>query len=171
MGAKGPSAGNAVGNQGALQKGALGGGQSAINPAINYYQGVLAGGPQAQQAVAPAAQQISQVYSQQQKNEQNLLPQGGERNLALAQLPIQRAGQIASLYQGVQPAAAQALSGIGTNLLGLGGQAGQGLVGYQGQQNAQKGAALGGLGQGLGQLGGKALGNWNPGGLFSQSGA
>ena len=166
MGAKGPST-NGVANQGALQKGAIGGGQSALNPALNYYQSLLAGGPQAQQAVAPAAQQISQVYGQQQQNIQNSLPQGGERNLALAQLPIQRAGQIASLYQGVQPAAAQALSGIGTGLLGLGGQVGQGLVNYQQSQNQQKGQALGGVGSGLGQLGGKALSNWNPGGLFA----
>ena len=36
--------------------------------------------------------------------------------------------------------------------LGVGGTAGQGLVNYQTSQNQQKGAALGGLGQGLGSL-------------------
>ena len=61
MGAKGPTASGAVGTQTGLQSSAIGQGNSAVNPALSYYNSILQGGPAAQQAVAPSAQAISQA--------------------------------------------------------------------------------------------------------------
>lgn len=117
-----------------------------------------------QQLVAPSAQQIGQVYQGSDKTLRNFMPAGGERNLALQQNQLNKASSIAGLYQNVQPYAAQQLA----SLAGVGGQLGLGggsvgttgfgdLTQYQSGQNAAKGAALGGIGQGLGLLGGAGI--------------
>jgi hypothetical protein len=128
--------------------------------ATDFWSGVLSGnGTGGQQLVAPSAQQIGQVYSGNAKTLQNFMPAGGERNLALSQNQLGKASSIAGLYNNVQPYAAQQLA----NLAGLGGQIGTGtgqlatagfgdLTAYQGQQNAAKGASMGGIGSGLGKI-------------------
>jgi hypothetical protein len=136
---------------------------------------VLSGnGTGGQQLVAPSAQQIGQVYSGNAKTLQNFMPAGGERNLALTQNQLGKASSIAGLYSNVQPYAAQQLASLGqaTGQLGTSaggvGTAGYGtLAGYQGQQNAAKGASLGGIGSGLGSILGVGL---MPGGFFNPAG-
>lgn len=131
----------------------------------NYWEQLMGGGAPAQAATAPYAQTIEAQAGQTQKNILNNLPAGGERNLALAQLPLQTGTNIASLYQGLGPTAATNLGnlslgvgGLGTGSGGVGVGAGTSLMGLAGQQMQAKGSATGGLGAGLGSLAGGALG-------------
>jgi len=137
-----------------------------ITSASDYWQKLL-GSPQAQQqALGPSEGNISQAYQGAKQTIQNTLPQGGEKNLALAQLPTAQAGSIAQLYQGLGPQAATQLGnlglgvgGLGVGSGGVGAQAGGTLTSLAGQQSLAKGQALGGLGQGLGAAAGGYLGN------------
>lgn len=136
-----------------------------LNQAGNYWSTLLKGGPGAQNLVAPSAMNISDVYKGADNNIRNFQPMGGERNLALSQIPIQKANQIAGLYANVQPLAAQSLgslglgqAGAGTGLGGVSTQAGGSLTNLAGQQGQAKGAALGGLGSGIGSMVGSGLG-------------
>jgi hypothetical protein len=151
----------------------------AFGAASNYWQSLLKGGPAAQAATAPYAEQIaSQTAASQKQIEQNL-PAGGEKNLALAQLPIQQGASIANLYQGLGPTAASQLQALATGSAGAGtgsgavaSGAGSSLTGLAGQQNAAKGSALGGLGGGVGTLLGGALGSKGTGtGALGSKGA
>jgi hypothetical protein len=135
-----------------------------LGTAASYWQSLLQGGPAAQAATAPYAQQIaSQTAASQKQIEQNL-PAGGEKNLALAQLPIQQGASVANLYQGLGPTAASQLQSLalgsasaGTGSGAVSSGAGSSLTGLAGQQNAAKGSALGGLGAGAGTLLGSSL--------------
>lgn len=100
-------------------------GQSAFNPAKDYWTSLLQGGQAAQVAVAPIAEQVQATSEAGQKNILNSLPAGGERNLALAQAKIQQGSDISRLYAGVQPTAAQNLA----QLAGIAGGQGVGLAG------------------------------------------
>lgn len=114
-------------------------GLPALQSGSNYWQQLLQGGPAAQQAVGPMAQQITQSSQGALQNLKSNLPAGGESNLAQANLLNQRAQQIGQLYQGVQPQAAQALSQLGVGA----GQTGAGVTGA--------GSFLGYAGVGAGQ--------------------
>jgi hypothetical protein len=136
-----------------------------LKQAGSYWQDIMKGGQAAQLATAPYAQKISQASQGAQNTIQNFMPSGGEKNLALEQLPMQRAGQIASLYQGMGPQAASALGSLGlgsaqagTGFGGVSANAGGTLANLAGQQSMAKGSALGGLGQGLGTLAGSFVG-------------
>lgn len=136
-----------------------------ISSASNYYSDLLKGGPTAQSATAPYAQKIQEQAGVTQRNILNNLPAGGERNLALAQLPLTTGTNIANLYQGLGPQAASGLSGLslgaagaGTGSGGVSSSAGSSLTGLAGQQQQAKGSATGGIGAGLGSLAGGALG-------------
>lgn len=131
----------------------------------NYWEQLMQGGTAAQGATAPYAQTIAAQAGTTQRNILNNLPAGGERNLALATLPITTGSNIASLYQGLGPTAATnlgnlslGLAGAGTGSGGVAAGAGSSLMGLAGQQQAAKGSATGGLGAGLGSLAGGALG-------------
>jgi len=130
-----------------------------LNTASNYWGQILKGGSAAQSATAPYAQLINQQAGQTRNNIINTLPAGGEKNLALATLPIQTATNVANLYQTLQPTAAGALQGLAVGAGGLGTGSGQVSAGagaslnqLAGQQAAAKGQMWGGIGQGAGAL-------------------
>jgi hypothetical protein len=137
-----------------------------INTAGDYWSRLLAGGSAAQAATAPFAQTIAGQTAAAQKQIQQNLPAGGEKNLALAELPISQAASVANLYQGLGPLAAgnlqnlalgSASAGTGSGSVGVG--AGSSLTGLAGQQQAAKGNAIGGIGSGVGTFAGTALGS------------
>lgn len=98
----------------------------AYNEAFNYYQGLLKGGPQLQNAVAPAAQQISAQWDQAYKNIlNNAYTRGGALDKALRNVQTGKAMSLASLYG---PAQAQGATGL-TQLAGMGGGGLSGLSG------------------------------------------
>lgn len=137
----------------------------AISGAADYWSSLMKGGTAAQSVVAPYAQQIQSNAATTAKQITANLPAGGERNLALATLPITTGSNIASLYQGLGPTAASNLgqlglgaAGAGTGSGGVGVGAGSSLMGLAGQQMQAKGSGIGGIGAGLGSLAGGALG-------------
>jgi hypothetical protein len=105
-----------------LAKQQLGYGNMDLSQAANWYKNLLAGGPAAQQATGPYASLLGQAYSGARQGIQAFTPRGGEQNLALAQNYNQQANDIARLYAGMQPLAAQGLTGIGSAYLGSGAQ-------------------------------------------------
>jgi hypothetical protein len=137
-----------------------------LGSAGTYWSQLLQGGPAAQAATAPYAQTIAGQTTAAQKQIQQNLPAGGEKNLALAELPISQAASVANLYQGLGPTAASQIgslalgtAGAGTGSGAVSSGAGSSLTGLAGQQQAAKGGAIGGLGQGIGTLAGGALGS------------
>lgn len=141
-----------------------------LSAAGSYWQDILKGGPSAQAATAPYAQTIAGQTAAAQKQIQSMLPAGGEKNLALATLPISQAKSVADLYQGLGPAAASQLqalglgsAGAGTGAGGVSANAGGSMANLAGQQAQAKGAMWGGIGSGIGSIMGGALGS--PGGL------
>ena len=119
-------------------------GQDTLAQPTSYYQQLLGGNRALQsQAIAAPRAAISDTY----RGAERSLDQGGvrgaQRDVAQGELSRQRAGQISSLITGVQPAAAQALTGIGQTQTqqGIGATSGSGslfssLLG-QGAQNRQ----------------------------------
>lgn len=124
--------------------------------ALDYYLKLLQGGPQAQMAVGPYVEQLRQLYAGTEKNIQNSLPAGGEKNAALARLPIQRAGDISRLYSGMGMQAAGGLGQLSLGGLGAASNIGSNIFGYEGQREQAKGALWGGLLGGAGSI----LGGW-----------
>src|SRR5882724_12469384 len=94
-------------NQFGLTKQQVGLGNAALSPAQTYFQQLLQGGQAARVAVSPMSQLIGQTGQGAQRAIQAGTPRGGEQNLALSQNRMNTAGQIANLYTGVQPMAAQ----------------------------------------------------------------
>lgn len=137
-----------------------------LGTASNYWQSILAGGPAAQSATAPYAETIAGQTAAAQKQIQQTLPAGGEKNLALAELPIQSATNIARLYEGLEPTAASALSSLGLGAASAGSSSG-GVSASAGTANenlaattaASKNNMMGGIGSGLGTLAGGVLGS------------
>jgi hypothetical protein len=183
---KSAKGGNAIADkQLALQQGQLNfgkglaqAGMGAWQPAANYWSTLLGGDKTAiQGAVGPSADLLRGSTNAAQRTIGNILPAGGERNLALAQNAQQGYSQIGRLYAGVQPAAAAQLGQLSQIPLGAGvGTMGQGApqvaAGLQAQQGA-KGQAMQGA-QGAGGLlyqGINKLGNRNQGGNGSAKGS
>lgn len=149
-----------------LARGAFTAAQPYFQQAGHYFRALLQGGQAAQAAVAPAAENVSQLYAGSRRSIENFLPRGGERNLALATSDISRSNDLARLYAGVQPAAANALmqlggvqsgtgtafGGVGTSLTGQGGLGAASLLNYYSDQQQALGQGLGGLAQGAGTL-------------------
>lgn len=136
-----------------------------LSTAANYWQSILKGGPEAQAATAPFAQTIAGQTQAAQRQIQNTLPAGGEKNLALAQLPIAQGQSIANLYQGLGPTAASQLqslalgsAGAGTGSGGVSASAGASNEQLAASQAAAKGQMFGGIGAGLGSAAGGAMG-------------
>ena len=137
-----------------------------LGTASDYWGQILSGGPAAQRATAPYAQMINTQATQARNNIINTLPAGGEKNLALAQLPIQTATNVAKLYQGQGPQAAGALQGLALGAGGLGtgsgsvaSSTGAGLLNASIAQQQMKSQMAGGIGGGLGTLLGGVLGS------------
>jgi hypothetical protein len=136
-----------------------------LNSASDYWKSIMAGGPAAQAATAPYAEKINAQAGAEQKQLQNNLPAGGEKNLALAQLPIQTGANIAGLYAGLGPQAASALGGLGgtaasagTGSGGVSANAAGSNLSLAANQAAAKNQMFGGIGSGLGTLAGGYLG-------------
>lgn len=103
-----------------LTKQQYGLGNAALGPASNYWQALLKGGQAAVQATGPYASQISQAGQGARNSIQAFTPRGGEQNLALAQNYNDVSNNIARLYAGMQPLAAQGLTQVGGAYLGSG---------------------------------------------------
>lgn len=146
------AANNLASSELGLQKSMFGQGSSLLGNASNYYNALLHGGQAAVQATGPIASQIGQAAQGARNSIQATMPRGGEQNLALAQSYNDASNNIARLYAGMQPAAAQGLGGLGSTYFGAGSSLGfpasmSGLGAAQmGMQNAQGGA------QGFGSL-------------------
>jgi len=106
-------------------------GQSTVAAPTSYYQTLLRGNRAAQsQAVAAPRAAISDIYSGAQRSLEQSGVRGAARDVASGELSRERAGKMAGLVTGVQPAAAEALtrtgleqSGQGINLTGQAGSA------------------------------------------------
>lgn len=156
-----------------LQKQQIGLGNAALAPASNYWNDLLKGGQAAVQATGPYASLIGQAGQGARNSIAAMTPRGGEQNLATAQSYNQTSNDIARLYAGMQPLAAQGLAGIGGEYFGSAPNptgAGLGAAGM-GMQNAQQGAsgfgsmlyqALNKLQRGRGGSGGGGMGGKVP---------
>ncbi len=107
----------------------IGQGVPLLGQAGNYWQTLLSGNRAAMaQATAGPRAALTDVYRGAESNLERSGVRGAARDVATAELGRDRAGQIARLTTGMQPAAAQALGGIGSQFLGTGapmlGQAG-----------------------------------------------
>lgn len=161
-----------------LSKQQVGLGDQSLSGAGNYWSSLLQGGQAARQAVGPIAGQLGQAAEGARQSILATTPRGGEQNLAVAQNYNQLAGNVANLYAGLQPLAAQNLGQLGGEYLGSGASlnpqanVGAALGNYANQQNlaAQGGAGFGGLlynslnkqnsgNSGGGGLGGKQIAN------------
>jgi hypothetical protein len=136
----------------------IGQGVPMLGQAGNYWQTLLSGNRAAMaQATAGPRAALTDVYRGAESNLERSGIRGAARDVASAELGRDRAGQIARLTTGVQPGAAHALAGVGSQLLGTGapmlGQAG-GIwgnllgAGFDNRQYAR----------GEGEKGGKAIG-------------
>lgn len=98
--------------------------QPAFDQAYKYYSGVASGGPQLQEAVAPAANQINSQWDQAYKSiVNNAYSRGGSVDRAMRNVAGGRAMSLSSLYGGAQQAGVAGLAELGnaqgTGLTGL----------------------------------------------------
>ena len=138
-------------------------GATNVSQAGDYYQKLLGRGGKeaAMAAVAPQAENISQIYRGVSRGLEGRNVRGGVRDLALARAGRDKAGAISRLISGVQPAAAGALSQIGTTLTsqGIGAKGAAGGIYSQLMDTATQGRGIGlqgalaghQIGQGYGQ--------------------
>jgi hypothetical protein len=149
----------------------------ALTQATNYYENLASGDPGSiMRAIAPQAQQINQATTGAISNIQANDPAGGEKNLAIEQAQLGRAGGIASTATGAVQSANQSLgqlsgqgisgaqsgeslatSGLGTGIQGFGTLGGLQLQSQQ-LQMEQKGQELGAFGGLAGDA--SQLGSW-----------
>lgn len=120
-------------------------GAETQKPATSYFDTLLRGNraQQAQATAAPTAR-ITDVYSGAERGLEKSGVRGAARDVASADLTRNKAGAIAGLVSGVQPAAANALTSIGqtqqaqgASMVASGNNTYSGLLGM-GQQNRQK---------------------------------
>jgi hypothetical protein len=158
-GAQGSATGLQQGGQSLVKQGqsTVESGLNTLQQPTNYWSKLL-GGNRASMAQATAAPRgaITDIYRGAERGVERSGVRGAARDVQKGELNRQRAGQIAGLTTGVQPAAAESLANIGAGTASLGGQlSGQGgsmmgaggnifsnLLG-QGQANRQYGRAEG----------------------------
>lgn len=105
---------SAAGSLASTGSGLTAAGQATVGPAASYYQTLLRGSrPAMSVATAGPRAAITDVYRGAERGLERSGVQGAQRDVATADLNRQRASQISSLITGVQPAAADALTGIG----------------------------------------------------------
>lgn len=122
----------------------------AVKNTLSYYQTLLSGNRSARMAAAsPEAQDTAAAYQGADLAARRNNLTGGQRDQALADNNKAKAGAVARLVTGVRPAAAAALGGLGTNLVGASTSANASagniygnLIG-QDQQNRQQAGYLG----------------------------
>jgi hypothetical protein len=111
---------------------------STLQKPADYYGGILSGNrANMMSAMAPEITTINNQANQARHQLATMGPMGGGRASAMAQLPMQTAGQIGTMFQQARPQAAQGLLNVGNAQGNLGG--------LQGSIAAQQGA----LGSGL----------------------
>ncbi len=104
-----------------LQRQMFGAGAPMLNRAGSYWGTLLGGSRNAMnQAVAGPRQSILDQYRGAEKGLARSGIRGGVKDVATAELARDRAGKVASLTSGVQPAAASNLADIGGRFLGVG---------------------------------------------------
>jgi len=147
---------------------AIGAGTSLLGTSLDYWQKLLQP-PTRQSLLERQGPAVSSVVGQYSTGKQALerLPRGGGTSATLANLPFQEAGDITGLIEGelsryqnvLQPAAAQAVTGISellSNLglaeMGLSSKDLSSLIAGQLQKDEQNSKKLAGLGKGLGIL-------------------
>jgi len=121
----GQAAGSALAGQGAglfgTGTGMVRQGEQTLAQPTSYYQKLLGGNRAlASQAVSAPRAAISDVYRGAGRSLEQSGVRGAQRDVAKGELSRQRAGQISSLITGVQPGAADALTGIGQTQVGQG---------------------------------------------------
>lgn len=135
-------------------------GMGAWNPAADYWKALLSGDPnKTAQAVGPTSDAIRQQSAAQAAQLAATSPQGGEANAAQAANATQTSNNMARLYAGVQPTAANALGqlsgiplGAGISAMGQGApNVGSGLK-FNTHAADQSSQQKGSLGQGVGVL-------------------
>lgn len=134
-------------------------------PASNYWNSLLRGGQAAVQATGPIASQIGQAAQGARNSILATTPRGGEQNLAMANSFNDASNNVARLYAGMQPMAAQGLgqlAGLGTSLAFPATMGGLGAA-QMGQQGAMAGGA------GFGSLLYNALRKGNGGSFLATS--
>lgn len=115
---------------------AFGTGMGQLRSTIDYYRTLLDGSRAARMnAVSGETQDVAQAYQGADVAAGKNL-RGGERDQAMAENSRAKAGQISRLVTGVRPGAAQALSGIGSGLVGA-------AQGFEGQAGNIQGNLLG----------------------------
>jgi hypothetical protein len=96
-------------------------GNAAMAPASNFWQSLLSGNRNAAtQATGPYAAMQGEAAQGARNAIQASTPRGGEQNLAIAQNYNDLSNNVARLYAGMQPLAAQNLQGLGSAYLGSG---------------------------------------------------
>ena len=98
-------------------------GLDTISPAAGYWSRLLGGNraSMAQSVAAPRAA-ITDIYRGAERGLERSNVRGAQRDVAKSELNRNRASQIAGLTTGVQPFAAQQLTGIGTSMADIGGR-------------------------------------------------
>jgi hypothetical protein len=141
--------------QNLIQQQQLAMGRRAWTPAFDYWNAIMKGGHEANLALGPEAGAIRGGYDVAQRSIEENLPRGGERNLSLAQLEIEKYGRLANLPTIARRQAAGSLTQLSGIPFGVGSAAGGqattlagNLLDYGVSQQEQ---ALGGA-QGIGEL-------------------
>ncbi len=107
-------------NQFGLTKNQYAQGNAAISPAASFWTDLLKGGQAAQQATGPYAALIGQAGQGARQQILGSTPRGGEQNLALAENVNNQSNNIARLYAGMQPTAANNLQQLAATYFGSG---------------------------------------------------
>ena len=141
--------------QNLIQQQMLGMGRQAWTPAFDYWSDIMQGGHAANLALGPESQAIRGGFDVAQRNIEQNLPRGGERNLSLAQLEIEKGGRLGNLPTIARRQAAGSLAQLSGIPFGVGSAAGAQATGLAGnllnygvsqQQQALSGAT------GIGEL-------------------
>jgi len=126
-----------AGQLGPVAQQLLGGATESFSPVANMWSGLLRGGRgRLTNLLAPEIGEITDAYRAPTQAMANLQPRGGARASLMAQLPYQKARDIATLFQQIRPMAAQGLLQVGQA------QAQAGGAGYQNIANLLGGSSL-----------------------------
>ena len=110
--------------QNLIQQQQLAMGRQAWTPAFDYWNSIMQGGHAANLALGPEAQAIRGGFDVSQRNIEQNLPRGGERNLSLAQLEIEKGGRLGNLPTIARRQAAGSLAQLSGIPFGVGSAAG-----------------------------------------------
>ncbi len=131
----------------------------------DYWKSVIEGGAPLERAVAPQINTASAQYTQALKSMKESLPPGGQRDRALRDWQIARAGTMSNIYSGGVNDALNRLASVGSDITGQGmGGYGSASAGYgnvantYAQMASGKAGAAGGLGTGAGMMTAETIG-------------